>query len=139
MIFVDASAIIAIMTQETDCDRLIAALEEAPQAITSPIALFEAVAGLCRKRALTADHARSHVAAFLTVCGIEVVPITPEIGENALSAFDRYGKGRGHPAQLNLGDCFAYAATKRHKAELLFTGNDLGHTDIAVAGSTPDL
>jgi hypothetical protein len=53
--------------------------------------------------------------------------------ETALSAFARYGKGRGHPAQLNLGDCFAYAAAKNHRRALLFKGDDFDKTDIRSA------
>jgi ribonuclease VapC len=131
MIFVDASAIIAIMTRETDCDSLTAALQSSDRAITSPIALFEAVAALCRKKVLSIKEARSSVETFLALCGIEIVPITPDIGDGALHAFDKFGKGRGHPAQLNMGDCFAYAAAKRHDAALLFTGDDFPATDIA--------
>src|ERR1035437_9238021 len=51
----------------------------------------------------------------------------------ALSAFSRYGKGRGHPAQLNLGDCFAYAVAKNHRRALLFKGDDFDKTDIRSA------
>ena len=49
--------------------------------------------------------------------------------ELALTAFDRYGRGRGHPAQLNLGDCFAYAAASAHWAALLFKGEDFDKTE----------
>jgi ribonuclease VapC len=55
-----------------------------------------------------------------------------QIGENeaslALSAFARYGKGRGHPAQLNTGDCFAYAVARNHRTTLLFKGDDFTKT-----------
>ena len=133
MIFVDASAIIAIMTREPGHERLVAALESAESMITSPIALFEATAGLCRKRGLTVESARTEIQAFLDICGVETVAISPEIGLEALTAFDRFGKGRGSKAQLNLGDCFAYAAAKRHNAALLFTGSDFIATDITPA------
>jgi len=140
MIFVDASAIIAIMTREPSYKALIAALESSKNAITSSIAVFEAVAGLCRKDKLSVEDARSSVDAFLTLCGIEILPITVETGKEALAAFDRFGKGQGHPAQLNLSDCFAYAAAKGHKAALLFTGNDFSATDIpAAVQSSPSL
>jgi ribonuclease VapC len=45
----------------------------------------------------------------------------------------RYGKGRGHPAQLNLGDCFTYAMARNHRRDLLFTGNDFSRTDLRPA------
>jgi ribonuclease VapC len=133
VIFVDASAIIAVMTREPDHERLIAAIEGAGSAITSPIAIFEAAAGLCRKRSLSVEEARSEVEMFLDICRIEAVPLSSDIAHEALDAFSRFGKGRGNKAQLNLGDCFAYAAAKRHKAALLFAGADFTATDIAVA------
>ena len=53
-------------------------------------------------------------------------------GELALTAFDRFGKGR-HPASLNLGDCFAYATAKSLGARLLFKGGDFPLTDVEAA------
>jgi ribonuclease VapC len=70
---------------------------------------------------------------FLELAGIRAVPITEREAETALAAFSRYGKGRGHPAQLNLGDCFAYATAKNLRTSLLFKGEDFDKTDIPVA------
>ena len=60
------------------------------------------------------------------------MPITVEIGRNALSAFERYGRGR-HPAALNMGDCFAYACARQLDIPLLFKGDDFPLTDITIA------
>ncbi|WP_204262929.1 type II toxin-antitoxin system VapC family toxin, partial [Methylobacterium sp. BTF04] len=54
-----------------------------------------------------------------------------------LVAFTRYGKGQGHPAQLNMGDCFAYAVAKNHRAALLYKGNDFANTDAGGASPGP--
>lgn len=70
---------------------------------------------------------------FLGVTGTRTVAITEQEAETALAAFSRYGKGRGHPAQLNLGDCFAYAVAKNHRTALLFKGEDFDKTDIPPA------
>jgi ribonuclease VapC len=131
--FVDASAIVAILTREPEADALANLLEAAHAPITSPIALFEAVLGICRKRHASVEEAEENVREFLDVAGIELIPITAREAETALSAFSRYGKGRGHPTQLNLGDCFAYAAAKNHRRVLLFKGDDFGKTDIRSA------
>ena len=128
--FVDASAIVAILTRESDADALADRLETAVAPITSPIAVFEAVAGLCRKRHTSVEEAAEDVRAFLAAAGVQPVPITPADAETALLAFSRYGKGRGHPAQLNLGDCFAYAVARGHQVRLLFKGEDFDKTDI---------
>ena len=76
---------------------------------------------------------RKDVREFLGIAGIETVAITDRDAATALTAFARYGKGRRHPAQLNMGDCFAYAIAKNQGTELLFKGEDFGKTDIATA------
>ncbi len=131
--FVDASAIVAILTREPEADALADLLDAARAPITSPIALFEAALGICRKRHASVEEAEEEVREFLEVAGVEVVPITAKEAETALSAFSRYGKGRGHPAQLNLCDCFSYAVAKNHGRALLFKGDDFDKTDIRSA------
>jgi len=131
--FVDASTIVAILTREPEADALTDVLERARSPITSPIAIFEAALGVCRKRHASVDEAEEDVREFLGLAGIRTVPLTEKETETALAAFSRYGKGRGHPAQLNLGDCFAYAVAKNHRTSLLFKGDDFDKTDIPCA------
>jgi len=131
--FVDASAIVAILTREADADALADVLEGAATPITSPIAIFEATLAICRKRHASVEEARAALGAFVDLARIRCVEITPDDAATALAAFSRYGKGRGHPAQLNLGDCFAYAVARNQGAPLLFTGEDFSKTDIARA------
>ena len=59
--------------------------------------------------------------------------MTIEQARLARIAFRRFGKGSGHPARLNFGDCFAYALAKAFDAPLLYKGGDFGHTDITSA------
>ena len=134
--FVDASAIVAILTREAEADALADVLESARSPITSPIAIFEAALGICRKRHASVEEAEEDVRQFLDMAGVRAVPITDREAETALAAFSRYGKGRGHPAQLNLGDCFAYAVAKNHRTALLFKGEDFDKTDIEVAAGS---
>jgi ribonuclease VapC len=129
--FVDASAIVAILTREPEADALTSVLEKAPSSITSAIAVFEATLGICRKRHASVDEAKEDVSEFLALAGIGIVAITESEVETALVAYSRYGRGRGHPARLNLGDCFAYAVAKNHGMPLLFKGDDFDKTDIA--------
>jgi ribonuclease VapC len=131
--FVDASAIVAILTREPEADTLADALDAAGSPITSAIGVFEAVLGLCRKRHASVAEAATDVREFLGTAEVRTVPITDKDAETALDAFSRYGKGRGHPAQLNLGDCFAYAVARQHRASLLFKGDDFTKTDIQAA------
>jgi ribonuclease VapC len=77
--------------------------------------------------------AEAHVGDFLRAAGVAVQPIQPETAHLALEAFARYGKRRGHPARLNLGDCFIYAQAKLSGAKLLYKGDDFSKTDIESA------
>jgi ribonuclease VapC len=131
--FVDASAIVAILTREPEADVVADVLESARSPITSPIAIFEAALGICRKQHASVEEAEEDVSDFLRVAGVRAVSITERDAATALAAFSRYGKGRGHPAQLNLGDCFAYAMAKNHRTALLFKGEDFDKTDIPAA------
>jgi ribonuclease VapC len=131
--FVDASAIVAILTREADADALADRLGAARQPITSAIAVFEAVLGICRKRHASVAEAETDVREFLAMAKVDVVGVGAQEASTALKAFDRYGKGRGHPAQLNMGDCFAYACATTHRAPILCKGADFARTDVQLA------
>ena len=135
--FVDASAIVAILTREPEADAFVDLLDGASAAVTSPIAVFEATLGICRKRHASVAEAQEDVHQFLRTAGIRTLSVTADDAAGALDAFSRYGKGRGHPAQLNLGDCFAYAMAKGHGVPLLFKGEDFDKTDIRPAMGPP--
>ncbi len=128
--FVDASAIVAILTREPEADALIHAVDTASSLVTSPIAVFEAVLGICRKRHGSVAESQRDVLDFLSIADIHISSISAREVETALDAAARYGKGRGHPAQLNLGDCFAYASARNLQVPLLFKGEDFDKTDI---------
>ena len=133
MIVIDASAIIAILTGEPGSALLVAALDRAGDATTTPIAIYEATLGLRRKRRSPVGQAERAVMEFLSAARIKVEPVDPIAVHLALEAFDRYGKGTGHPARLNLGDCFIYAQAKAAGASLLYKGEDFSKTDIESA------
>jgi ribonuclease VapC len=65
--------------------------------------------------------------------GIVVTPFDHETARSAFDAFRRYGKGQGHPAQLNIVDCAVYALAKVRSEPLLFKGGDFDRTDIQSA------
>jgi ribonuclease VapC len=67
---------------------------------------------------------------FLEEIGAIVMPFDDRQARLADAAFHSYGKGQGHPAQLNLGDCAVYALAKSLDEPLLFVGNDFAQTDI---------
>jgi ribonuclease VapC len=130
--FVDASAIVALITNEPDAELLESKLGMASQIITSPMAVYEAVLGIARKRTGDLEIARESVEALLREVEIKTVPIDEIIGNEAIDAFQKFGRGN-HKAALNMGDCFSYACAKVHRVPLLFKGNDFVHTDVRIA------
>lgn len=129
--FVDASAMLAILLKEEDGQRYSRAMESADTLYTSPVAVFEMVSGLMRERALSQRDSQRALDMALDAASVEVIPVTREIGNLALEAFEKYGKGRGHRARLNMGDCFAYACAKSLGIPLLYKGDDFAQTDLA--------
>jgi ribonuclease VapC len=130
--FVDASALTAILTDETDAAALAARLQRALRRVTSPLAVWETGVAVARHLDLPVPAAREAVHAYLDLAGIEILAVPPEAEAGALDAYDRFGKGR-HPAGLNFGDCFAYACARAHGVPLLYKGNDFTLTDIETA------
>ena len=128
--FVDASAIVSILTEEEDAQRLAGALDAADEPITSPIAVWEAAASISRKTRRRAELELSDVLAFLEMAEVRIEPVDMAIAAAATGAFDRYGRRSGHPADLNMGDCFAYAFATSGHVPLLFKGKDFPLTDV---------
>ncbi len=130
--FVDASAIVAVLADEPERRVFAARLGEASNVITSPLALYGATLGLRRVLGCSTSEATDHVRAFLIRAQATVIKIDSGIGFIAIDAFERFGKGR-HRASLNMGDCFSYACAKTHGMPLLFKGDDFIHTDVQIA------
>lgn len=132
MIFLDASALCAVLLGEGDADTYAVKIAAAVRPITSPVAVFEAV--LAHARSLDGDvaAARRDVTRLLEMIGAQVIEIGAAEQQAALDAFDRFGKGR-HAARLNMGDCFAYGCARTHGVPLLFKGDEFSQTDIAIA------
>lgn len=128
--FVDASALIAIVTEEPEGRALAGRLERTGAAITSPIAVYEATLGIALKKQGGLKAARADIEMLLDLAQIRLVPITTDDAGRALDAFARYGKGTGHPARLNMGDCFAYAVARNHGVPLLYKSEDFALTDL---------
>ncbi|HSI39002.1 MAG TPA: type II toxin-antitoxin system VapC family toxin [Xanthobacteraceae bacterium] len=64
---------------------------------------------------------------------LQTVAFDAVLYKAAADAFDRFGKGRGHPARLNFGDCMSYAVAKTKGVPLLYKGTDFAATDLAAA------
>ena len=130
--FVDASAIMAILARESDGPALAGRLDRAQRVYTSPLAIYETVLAIARIRNISVTDAEAVANSFLAAAQIEVIPISPEIARGAINAFEQFGRGR-HSARLNMGDCFAYTCARALAVPLLFKDDDFSQTDIAVA------
>jgi ribonuclease VapC len=128
VIVVDASAIIAILNREPLHELLLNRLLADPERCIAPTAALEIVMILARKY----DDPVREAEAYLRQENIAIDAIDRVRTEWAQYAFLTFGKGR-HPARLNLGDCFSYAAAKALDAPLLFVGSDFAKTDLRAA------
>lgn len=130
--FIDASALIALLTEEHEARELLARLQQSRSRLTSPLAIWEAAIGVARRLDLPISEATEALESYLALMEIEMAAVPPAAARIALDAFERYGKGR-HPAQLNFGDCFAYACARHFGQPLMFKGDDFPQTDIEAA------
>lgn len=126
---VETSAIVAILLDEPECPAFLEAIGTAEAPSTTVVAAFEAA--LSVGRALEdRERAGRLVPRMLDQIGVTVAGIEADAYDDVLAAYLRFGKGSGHPAQLNFGDCFSYAAAKRKGVPLLFKGQDFAQTDV---------
>jgi ribonuclease VapC len=132
-VIVDTSAIIAILRGEPDADYFAEAIsaEQGRTALSAASYL---------ETAIVVDGARSPISSrrldeFLAEAGIKIVEVTPGQARIARAAYRDFGKGSGHPAQLNFGDCFAYALATERGERLLAKGNDFVRTDVRMWSS----
>ena len=126
----DTSAIIATLTDEPDSAQFRAAMLGAESLLMSAIAVLETRMVLFAR---LGPDAAVHFDELLENAGIVVVPFDDDMARAAFDAFRRYGKGQGHPAQLNIVDCAVYALGKARSQALLFKGGDFDQTDILSA------
>lgn len=127
---VDSSAMVAIIRGERDGSRLAARLSESDSARMSAATLVELSIVIDRD---SSPNSAALLDELFDRSGIEVVPFTAEHARIARRAYQEFGKGSGHRAGLNFGDCFAYALAKQSGGPLLFKGDDFSHTDIVPA------
>ena len=127
---IDTSAVIAILRAEPDASEMAHAIESARERRISAANWLETAA--------VVDASRDPVASrrfdeLVETAELHVEPVTHEQARIARDAYRDFGRGSGHKAGLNFGDCFAYALAKAAGEPLLFKGNDFGYTDISPA------
>lgn len=124
---VDTSALIAILRDEPEARACAEAIEAAPNRRMSATNFVEA--------AIVIDGSRDPVASrrlddLVKEAQLVIEAVTEVQARIAREAYRDFGRGSGHPARLNFGDCFAYALARATGEPLLFKGDDFVYTDI---------
>lgn len=127
---IDTSAVVASLNAEPDADRFRAALKSAAECVMSAFTVFECRTVLGMR---FGDAKLREFELLLAKLPVRIVPFDADQAILAHQAYRRYGKGTGHPAQLNLGDCAAYALALTLGMPLLFKGDDFPRTDVPAA------
>ena len=127
---IDTSALIAILRAEDDASEIAHAIEKAQVRRISAASYLET--------AVVIDGSRDPVASrrfdeLVDTAELRIEPVTHDQARIARDAYRDFGKGSGHKAGLNFGDCFAYALAKSTGEPLLFKGNDFSYTDVTPA------
>ena len=127
---VDTSVVVSIVKGEDDGERLALALHQAEKSYMSAASYFETgiVVDAWKNPKLSI-----RVDEVLDRFSIQIEPVTLEQARIARQAYRDYGKGSGHAANLNFGDCFSYALARVYREPILYKGDDFGHTDLRSA------
>jgi len=128
-IALDSSAIVAIALEEAEHSDF-SALIARHEALVGTPTIFETYLVLEQRNPVAGV---DFLNAFIRRPSVHPVAFTLEMYRHAQEAFENFGKGKGHPAKLNFGDCMSYAVAKFHDVPLLFKGDDFRLTDVRAA------
>ena len=125
---VDSSAMVAMLRREPEARAMFAALTDEGRASISAASYLEtAIVVDCERDPVVSAKLDVLVARL----AIEIAPVTASQAKVARQAYRDFGKGSGHPAKLNFGDCFAYALAIERGEALLYKGDDFIHAGLA--------
>jgi ribonuclease VapC len=127
---IDTSALISILRAEEDAREMALAIEHAQVRRISAANFLETAVVI---DASWDPIASRHVDELVELAELRVEAVSYDQARIAREAYKDFGKGSGHRAGLNFGDCFAYALAKVTGEPLLFKGDDFGHTDVVPA------
>jgi ribonuclease VapC len=128
---IDTSAVIAVLKEESDAPRFlrVLTLSAEPKRMSAANYLEAAIVVDANRNPLLSRRLDE----LIVQTEIRAEPVTLEQANIARAAYRDFGRGSGHPARLNFGDCFAYALAKSMREPLLFKGDDFPQTDVAIA------
>lgn len=128
---VDTSVLIAVLRREAGYEDIIATLANAPDALSISAATMVEAHVVAQR--LKLDGLEEKLVALINDLGIVIEPFGTTQVTVAATAHRTFGRGSGHPAKLNFGDCFSYALAKETGEPLLFKGDDFSQTDLTPA------
>jgi ribonuclease VapC len=131
---VDSSALVAILKREPEQASFSALLESTADVRTSAATYFETSIVIDSLRNPVISHLLDDV---IKRSRIIIEPVTVEQAKIARQAYRDYGRGSGHKANLNFGDCFTYALAREKREAVLWKGDDFAHTDLRAAQQQP--
>ncbi len=127
---VDTSVLVAILKEETGWEAYAERLNAADAACISAATYVELSIVVDRwGNPVLSNRIDELLARF----DVQIEPVTAEQARLARQAYRDYGRGSGHAANLNFGDCFSYALAREKREPILFKGDDFGHTDLRSA------
>lgn len=124
---IDSSALVAIVRDEPERHAFLTAIAGASRRLLAAPTLLEAAIVVER---LGDPALVREFDTMLADLQVESIPFGAAQAQMAREAYRDFGKGSGHRAQLNFGDCMAYAVAKDVDEPLLYKGDDFGHTDV---------
>jgi ribonuclease VapC len=127
---IDSSALIALLLGEAETEGFIAVIAAASSRVVSAATYVETAIVMVARSGFAAQQKFDRL---LVELAIEVVPFTRDQANLAVIAYQQFGKGGGHSAGLNFGDCLTYALAKLRDEPVLFKGNDFARTDLQIA------
>ncbi|MBL8568681.1 MAG: type II toxin-antitoxin system VapC family toxin [Phreatobacter sp.] len=125
---VETSALVAIVADEREAGVFLARIVGASNPLLPASCYLEAAMVLAKRK-----NGKSKLDQLVAGFAITFIPLDEPVARLAADAFARYGRGTGHPAALNFGDCIAYATAMHLDVPLLFKGDDFRHTDVKAA------
>jgi len=129
-VIIDTSALISILRAEDDAGDMARAIEKAQVRRISAANFVETAVVIGASRDPVASRRFDEL---VEAAELSVEAVTFDQARIARDAYRDFGKGSGHKARLNFGDCFAYALAKTAGEALLFKGDDFGYTDVTPA------
>jgi ribonuclease VapC len=127
--FIDASALVAMLTDEEETRRFAKRMQGSVTRMTSPLEVAEAAIGVAEALGMTIAEAVKALRAFLQLANIQHLAVPPRAAMLAAEAFETYG-GRRHAAALSLAQCMTYACARYYRQPLLSHIEGFAATDV---------